>query len=129
MARATIAIAFRRAIERRRRSNRWVVRERWLALIGIVLRYGVLRLAIGPVPACCAALDDLRKQASIRPVVVNKAVERREHFTRLDPSMSAPPSLDIEGLDSIRDVAAARGGEVEDFPWLGGKLHFRARGT
>jgi hypothetical protein len=75
----------------------------------------VLRRAIGPVPACCAALDDRRNQASIRPVVVNKAVERREHFTRLDRSMSAPPPLDIEGLDSIRHVAAARGGEVEDF--------------
>ena len=54
LARITIAIAFQRMIERNRRSTAGSPGSCASRSGGIELRYDVVRLAIGPAPACCA---------------------------------------------------------------------------
>ena len=86
LARTTIAIAFQRTIDRSRRSSAAIAGNGGSRSAGIVLTYGVLRLAIVPVPAVLGALDDAREQLAspVGPVVGDDRVERLEPLGRLD---------------------------------------------
>ena len=53
-ARTTIAIAFQRTIDRNRRSSSGSPGSLASRAGGIVFTYGVVMLAIGPLPASCA---------------------------------------------------------------------------
>ena len=85
LARTTIAIAFQRMIERSRRSTSRSPGNGASRSAGIVLTYGVLSVAIGPVPACWArSTTRVSRSGAVGPVVRDDRVERLEPLARLD---------------------------------------------
>ena len=93
-ARTTIAIAFQRMIERRRRSSAGSPGSLASRSGGIVFTYGVVMLAIGPLPASSRALDCAREDlaGSIGPVVLDDGIDGLEPLAglgRVDVSSGA----------------------------------------
>ena len=94
LARTTIAIAFQRMIERSRRSIAGSPGSLASRSGGIVFTYGVVMLAIGPLPASWARCDRAREDlaGAIGPVVLDDGIDGLEPLAglgRVDVSSGA----------------------------------------
>ena len=105
LARTTIAIAFQRMIERRRRSIAGSPGIGSSSEAGIVLTYGVLSEPIGPLPACWARSTTRRQQVpgAVDAVVLDDGIERVEPLGGLDGVDVSSPSGEgpFEGLSHL----------------------------